>query len=330
MQPFTRLAAPASTSPTALYDEATFARLRNLVLQSRRLATIGLAGEHASRRRGLSPEFSDFKPYSPGDDFRRIDWTTYARFDELFVRESDTTIEYDIHLLLDTSASMDWTSDDGLPTKLLHAKRIAGAIAWIALWHFDRITLTSLADVAAGRHARGPLQGRSHVIPVFRAIEAMRPTASFAAPGGGTLAEGVFRYIHARSRPGLLIVLSDALDDRPEDLATAFHRLAARGWETYLLRVEDPAEADPLLLFSERDTASQNLELIGAEGGPGSRMQVTGQQRSIDQYLAQRREWEAGIAALDAVSRVRVLSVRTDDAIDTTVFSRLRAMGLVR
>ncbi|MGB3327761.1 MAG: DUF58 domain-containing protein, partial [Thermomicrobiales bacterium] len=227
----------ARTSPTSLYDEALFARLRNLVLQSRRLATIGLAGEHASRRRGLSPEFSDFKPYSPGDDFRRIDWTTYARFDELFVRESDTTIEYDIHLVLDTSASMDWTSDDELPTKLLHAKRIAGAIAWIALWHFDRITLTSLADIAEGRHARGPLQGRSHVIPVLRYLEGLGADAK-AAPGqGGSLADGVFRYVHARSRPGLLIVLSDALDDEPDGLATAFHRLAARGWETVLLRL---------------------------------------------------------------------------------------------
>ncbi|MGN6032984.1 MAG: DUF58 domain-containing protein [Thermomicrobiales bacterium] len=313
-------------SPTSLYDEATFARLRNLVLQSRRLATIGLAGEHASRRRGLSPEFSDFKPYSPGDDFRRIDWTTYARFDELFVRESDTTIEYDIHLLLDTSASMTWTSDDALPTKLLHAKRIAGAIAWIALWHFDRITLTSLADVAAGRHARGPLQGRSHVIPVFRYLEGLEAEASPLE--GGTLAEGMFRYVHARSRPGLLIVLSDALDDSPDDLATTLHRLAARGWETYLLRLEDPAEADPTLLFSDRDMASDNLELI--EGEQQGRMQVTGQPRSIEHYLAQRGDWESGIDALDSTSLARVLTVRTHDAIDTTVFTRLRGMGLVR
>lgn len=329
MQPVAaRTGSVPAGSPTSLYDETTFARLRNLVLQSRRLATIGLAGEHASRRRGLSPEFSDFKPYSPGDDFRRIDWTTYARFDELFVRESDTTIEYDIHLLLDTSASMDWTSDNELPTKLLQAKRVAGAIAWIALWHFDRITLTSLADVAAGRHARGPLQGRSHVIPVLRYLEGLGTGTSETPTEGGSLADGVFRYVHARSRPGLLIILSDALDDDPDGLATAFHRLAARGWETVLLRLEDPAESDPMILFANSDTGSQNLELI--EGEHRGRMQVTGQPRSIDQYLDQRHVWEDGIAALDSASRARVLAVRTDDPIDTTVFTRLRGMGLVR
>lgn len=319
----------AVSPPTTLYDEASFARLRNLVLQSRRLATIGLAGEHASRRRGLSPEFSDFKPYSPGDDFRRIDWTTYARFDELFVRQSDTTIEYDVHILLDTSASMNWTSDDALPTKLLHAKRIAGAIAWIALWHFDRITVTSLSDVAAGRHARGPLQGRSHVLPVLRYIESL-DAGSDGPVSDTTLATGAFRYVHARSRPGLLILLSDALDDEPAELATSFHRLAARGWETVLLRLEDPAEADPALLFMEGDAPGQshNLELIETEHR--SRMQVTGQPLSIERYQEQRRIWESGIAALDSASRARVLTVRTHDAIDTTVFMRLRELGLVQ
>ncbi|MGN6485508.1 MAG: hypothetical protein ACTHMX_14030, partial [Thermomicrobiales bacterium] len=127
---------------------------------------------------------------------------------------------------------------------------------------------------------------------------------------------------------GLLIVLSDALDDSPDDLATTLHRLAARGWETYLLRLEDPAEADPTLLFSDRDMASDNLELI--EGEQQGRMQVTGQPRSIEHYLAQRGDWESGIDALDSASLARVLTVRTHDAIDTTVFTRLRGMGLVR
>ncbi|MGC4108316.1 MAG: DUF58 domain-containing protein [Thermomicrobiales bacterium] len=326
MKPAAFTRSGAAGSPTALYDEVTFGRLRNLVLQARRLATIGLAGEHASRRRGLSPEFSDFKPYSPGDDFRRIDWTTYARFDELFVRESDTTIEYDIHLLLDTSASMDWTSDDELPTKLLQAKRIAGAIAWIALWHFDRVTISSLADVAAHRRALGPLQGRSHVIPVLRHLEGLG--SNTVATERETLADGIFRYVHSRSRPGLLIVLSDALDDDSEGLATAFHRLAARGWETYLLRIEDPAEADPTLLFGEHDATSQNLELIERERQ--DRMQVTGQSRAIEDYLTQRQAWEAGIAALDSASRARVVTIGTPDAIDTTVFTRLRGLGLVQ
>jgi uncharacterized protein (DUF58 family) len=100
-----------------LLDERTLARLRRLTLVAGRARTEGLAGEHRSRRRGASPEFADFKRYSQGDDFRRIDWNTYARLDGLFVRLSEDTTELSVHFLLDSSASMDWRGNDDRPTK---------------------------------------------------------------------------------------------------------------------------------------------------------------------------------------------------------------------
>src|SRR5690349_23731851 len=102
---------------TPLFDEALLARVRRLVLLSGRVRTEGLAGEHRSRRRGASPEFADFKNYSQGDDFRRIDWNTYGRLDNLFVRLSEVTTELSVHLLLDCSDSMDWRGDDQTTTK---------------------------------------------------------------------------------------------------------------------------------------------------------------------------------------------------------------------
>ena len=106
-----------STAGDLLLDERTLARLRRLSLLAGRARTEGLAGEHRSRRRGASPEFADFKRYSQGDDFRRIDWNTYARLDGLFVRLSEVTTELSVHFLLDSSASMDWRSDGDRPTK---------------------------------------------------------------------------------------------------------------------------------------------------------------------------------------------------------------------
>src|ERR671914_1426836 len=91
-----------------LLDERTLARLRRLSLVAGRARTEGLAGEHRSRRRGASPEFADFKRYAQGDDFRRIDWNTYARLDGLFVRLSEVTTELSVHLVVDASNSMDW------------------------------------------------------------------------------------------------------------------------------------------------------------------------------------------------------------------------------
>src|SRR5688500_150515 len=119
-RPVFRRAAPAPESSAAreiLLDEATLARLRRLSLVVGRARTEGLAGEHRSRRRGTSPEFADFKRYSQGDDFRRIDWNTYARLDSLFVRLSEVTTELSVHFLLDSSASMDWRGSDDRPDR---------------------------------------------------------------------------------------------------------------------------------------------------------------------------------------------------------------------
>ena len=96
---------PARPAPSdgPLFDEELLARLRRLSMLSRTTLAEGLAGEHRSRRRGASPEFADFKSYSQGDDFLRIDWNTYARLDGLFVRLSEVTTELTVHGLLDAS-----------------------------------------------------------------------------------------------------------------------------------------------------------------------------------------------------------------------------------
>src|SRR5215213_11447253 len=138
--------AAKSAAGDLLLDERSLARLRRLSLVAGRARTEGLAGEHRSRRRGTSPEFADFKRYSQGDDFRRIDWNTYARLDSLFVRLSEVTTELSVHFLLDSSASMDWRGSDDRPTKFTAATRLTGALAYIALWGFDRVSIVPFTD----------------------------------------------------------------------------------------------------------------------------------------------------------------------------------------
>ena len=46
----------------------------------------GRAGRRRSPLAGSSMEFADYRRYSPGDDFRRIDWRAYARLERLFLR----------------------------------------------------------------------------------------------------------------------------------------------------------------------------------------------------------------------------------------------------
>jgi len=118
-----------------LFSEEFLRRLERLSLVARRPSAGVMQGERRSPKRGQSVEFSDFRPYVAGDDFRRIDWNAYARlerfFIKLFVEEEDLTV----HLLIDASRSMDW----GEPNKLQYAARAAGALGYIALSGLDRV-----------------------------------------------------------------------------------------------------------------------------------------------------------------------------------------------
>jgi len=122
------------------FEEGFLRRLERLALIARQASAGKTQGERRSQKRGQSVEFSDFRPYVAGDDFRRIDWNAYARlerfFIKLFVEEEDLTV----HLLIDASRSMRW----GEPQKLWYAAQVAGALGYIALTGLDRVTVTAV------------------------------------------------------------------------------------------------------------------------------------------------------------------------------------------
>src|SRR5262252_10540392 len=92
----------------------TFGRFERLSFVSRRTALAGLGGEHRSRRRAPSTDFTDYRPYQPGDDFRRVDWNVYGRLGTLQVKLTEGRERLNVVLVLDCSSSMDF----GEPSKL--------------------------------------------------------------------------------------------------------------------------------------------------------------------------------------------------------------------
>ncbi|MDQ3540099.1 MAG: DUF58 domain-containing protein [Chloroflexota bacterium] len=300
---------------TPLFTEDLLTRFRHLVLHARQPPSAGLSGEHRSRRKGLSPEFSDFKSYVPGDDYRRIDWSAYARLDDLFIRESETTTEFDVHVLIDLSRSMDWTSSDALPTKLRHGLRLAGAIGYVALWHFDRMSLTPVASTAS--HRFGPVQGRSSVLALLRYLERL-------TPGTETdLVSAINRYVFLRKRPGSLFVISDFLSDDMAALETAAHGAATRGWDTVLLHIQDPAELDPSILLPDAETSQV------ADVERGDRMLLRGDAQHLEHYRAERSAWIENLQRLGGGLRVSYVPVSTAEPVEQIMTGLMVDFGLV-
>jgi len=298
-----------------LFTDDVLSRLRRVILRSRRMANSGLSGEHRSLRKGPSPEFADFKAYTVGDDYRRIDWRAYARFDALYVRESEITTEFDVHVLVDVSRSMDWASDPGLPSKLRFALQLAGALGYLSLWHFDRLSITPVGSDAQRRF--GPVQGRINIRPMLAWLERLR------AQREGDLVAALSRLVHERRRAGILLIVSDFLSEDLDRLETAMRGAVGRGWEIALLQVSDPAEVDPARFPALAEThQATDLESRAA-------MPIRGDAVSVAGYLERRADWHGQLTRLGGGARTLHIEVSTEQPVDQSLVRLLRNVGLV-
>lgn len=290
---------PVSNRRTPLFDEALLARIRALSLTPAHIAHEGIAGEHRSRRRGSSPEFADFKAYSQGDDFRRIDWNIYSRLGSLFVRLSEVTTELPVHLLLDSSASMTWSGAPQRPQKFTVARQLTGVLGYLGLQRFDRISITPFSDRFGP--AFGPAQGRSSIQPMLGYVGAVR------AGGITNLPRMLEQYALERKRPGFLLLISDLMSGEPDELGQALRGLRARGWDVAILQILDPAELAPEEIaraIEERDA----VDLLDLESGERLRLALTDD--VVERCQAAIQHW---LNEIDAIClREQVVRVQID------------------
>src|SRR5258708_22709179 len=123
-------------------DASTLQRLDNLALITRKAMATGRPGRRRSPLAGSSMEFSDYRRYAPGDDFRRIDWRAYARLERLFLRVFEAEENITVTILIDCSTSM----YHGTPAKSDLAITLAAALAYIAHKCEDSIIIGALTD----------------------------------------------------------------------------------------------------------------------------------------------------------------------------------------
>ena len=196
-----------------------------------------LAGLHRSPHRGFSVEFAEHRMYQPGDDLRFVDWRMFGRSDRYYVKQFEQETNLRATILLDLSASMDWSSDPrgGLPTKLWYAKQLAGSLALLLIRQGDSAGVTAFDQGIRLRIE--PRGGRGHWREIVRGVEPLEP-------GGRTDAVAPLKEaaLHMQRR-GLVLVISDLLVD-PEETRTALQRLRHQGHEVIVFHLLDPGERE--------------------------------------------------------------------------------------
>ena len=216
------------------FDPELVRRLGRLDLIAQVVADGVALGVHHSRRRGFSNEFSDFKPYVPGDDLRLLDWRLYARTDRFYVKRFDAETNLEVMLVLDATRSMAWRWDDRV-SKLEYAANFLAAMACIHLRQQDLVGL--LTHDTGGRQMLPPRAQRVRLDEIFATLAALRPGAEPVLGGLlGDLADG------PRHR-GLIVVCSD-LEEDADSVARGLGALAGRDDELVLFHLLDAAEED--------------------------------------------------------------------------------------
>src|SRR6266704_5889803 len=90
-------------------DLAAMEALRHVRLTPRAAAEGTFAGPHKSHYRGTAVEFADYREYTDSDDIRLVDWKVFARTDRHYVRLYDAERNLLTYLVVDKSASMDFS-----------------------------------------------------------------------------------------------------------------------------------------------------------------------------------------------------------------------------
>jgi len=223
--------------------------LRGVTWPARRAALAGTAGTHRSRLRGLSAEFTEYRPYRQGDDPRRLDWKLLARTDRAYLRITSDRAILPTVLVVDTSASMAFPSRER--GKWSQARRVAVGLAAVAHASGDPVGL--LAPTDEGVVAVAPRTRRGVVAEMARALDALAPAGSPAlAPALATL----------RGAPRVAIV-TDLLGDEAEALRRA-RELIAAGTVIHVVHVVAREELEPpasafLAVDPERETLRRPL-----------------------------------------------------------------------
>jgi uncharacterized protein (DUF58 family) len=193
-----------------------------------------LAGDYRSSMLGDGTELAQVRPYTPGDDVRRIDWNVTARTGQTHVRVHMAERVLVTWLVLDTSASMDFGTADRRKQDV--AEGVALALGHVATRRGNRLGVVTFG----GPHGftLPPRQGR---VGLLGLLQALHGAPKDPRPPIATLGEALRRTASIAQQRALVVVVSDFRG--PLTWRRDLLQLAG-GHDVLALEIRDPREQE--------------------------------------------------------------------------------------
>lgn len=221
-----------------------------------------LTGERLLATAGQSNEFYDFRPYQAGDELRHVDWKAYGRTGRLYTRIYQAERNIRVHILLDTSASMQ------LGGKLEQAKTLAKILSYTA--KHSTGTQVHLFDGSSSPN----IKKAANIYQAWDFID--KASITTAVP------TKAIKNFALNNNRGLVLIISDLLDKNPlqETLVT----LKRSGFDASFLQIMSQADLEPQAgHFEIVDIESQEKLLIGPR-------EINAYKQAVQDFLSEIRQ----------------------------------------
>jgi uncharacterized protein (DUF58 family) len=208
------------------------AQLANMELRARLVVEGFITGLHKSPYHGFSVEFTEHRPYMPGDEIKHIDWKAYGKTDRYYIKEFEEETNLKSYLVLDASRSMEYGSAGHL-RKIEYASYVAAALGYLMVEQRDAVGLTIYDEQV--RMMLPPRATKLYLQQILRELENLKT-------GNQTGTARSLHHVAERiKRRGLVVILSD-LFDNPREVITALKHFRHKGNEVIVMQVIDPLE----------------------------------------------------------------------------------------
>lgn len=245
-----------------LFDPQFLGQLRSLFFRLRKRRQLKQRGIQPTPSSGFTREFKDHRQYTPGDDYRVIDWRMFARLEKLFIRLFEEVQEYHVHVIVDNSRSM----VDPYPEKRFTALRLAAGLSYLALVNQHRVSMMTLGDMVVRQMP--PLKGEGHIHEILKVLSGVD------FEGVTNLDGAIKRFRPARDRKGIVFLVSDLFGHDPAAAEEALRQIRTWPAETHVIHVLSQEEVEPNL--------EGEIRLVDVETNEVRRMWLT--KRDLDKY----------------------------------------------
>lgn len=212
-------------------DPSVLTGLSNLELRARVVVEGFLSGLHKSPHRGFSVEFNDYRQYQRGDDMRHVDWKLYARSDKMYIKQYEDETNVRCVILLDTSASMSYSS--GSMSKLNYGVTLASALAYFVNRQRDAVGLITFDDEV--RNFIPPRCRQPHLMRILRTLSTLETGTQT------NVVKPLTDLAVTLTKKSMVILITDMLDDE-ERIVGTLQNLRAMGHDVLTFQIMDSDE----------------------------------------------------------------------------------------